>query len=331
MDYGPNTTTRDSRIPDEDFSVERDINPLKQQFFRSIMAQPNVSPVAAAQFSRQYSGALDAAADRIQKQRASDVQFQFAALQLDQAREKAFNEREMMGQLGPLQQQLDEVVNSGADQATRTRMLSQIGVQNAALFTRNPAAAFAYDAARRGVVADEREPKARLTAATYLNRGGSLDFLRDWAGEQEIDLEEDTVIPFGIFAKGIETTAAGKLDSAQRTKQEEDQRRAEAKRSEEQVKIISTNLDKGAIASDEYGREIPDQFADPQTPFFIDQALTVFATPEERDEVRGLPPKERLQLARQIMNEVRLGQRQPAAAAATAPSAASLFLTPAAP
>ena len=309
------TQPRQGGIADEDFSVERDINPLKQQFFQSIMSRRDVSPVVAAQLSRQFSGAMDAAADRIQKQRATDLQFEFASFQLDQAREKAFNEREMIGQLAPLQQQLDEVVNSGADQATRQRMLSQIGVQNAALFTRNPAASFAYDAARRGVGADEREPRVRLTAATYLSRGGSLDFLRDWAGEQGLDLEEDTAIPFSIYAKGMESAAEAKATETQSYRQSEEERKAQAKLAEERVKVLSANLDRATMGADpRTGQEIPDQFADPQTSFFIDQAISMFGTPEERSSAQALPPKDRLQLARKITNEVRLGQRKPAPA-----------------
>jgi hypothetical protein len=307
-----------------DFSVEEDINPLKQRFFRDVMSRPGVSPIAAAQMSLRHSRALDDTADRIAKQRASDVQYEFAVFSLDQAREKASRERDQMDQLAPLQQQLDAVINAPADHTSRLRMLGQVGVQNAHQFATNPAASFAYDSARRALTADAPEPAPKLTAASYLGRGGQLDFLRDWARDNEIELSENTTIPFSVFAEGIERTSVDKADTSTQAKMLEEQR----KKQDADLKILGRGLEKVEFEKDpRTNLPVGDSFADPQTDFFIKQALTEFGTPDEREQATGLSPRERLNLARRIIAEAQLGKRSQAVPAPTR-SAASLYISP---
>jgi hypothetical protein len=307
------------------FSVQKDIEPLRERYFRGVMSNPNLNPRAAANLSLRYSAGSDAIADEADKRKMRDMQMESATMSLEREREKAARERGMLQQLAPFQKQLESVLSDpNMDPATKQKSLSQLGVANAGLISTNEGAGVAFQSAFKGVGEDPTLVKPKTTAAHFISAGGSYDVLDAYAKKQGIKLGAETELPFDVFAAGLDytkqKTAQGKTDEKVALKRE--------KENDDRIKGLVTAVQKVELSPVnplDPSKLDENKFATPMDDALVGGVISTFATPEERDAVAKGNAKIRLELAQRLTGEYLSGKRGVAPPAAEVPSATDLF------
>jgi hypothetical protein len=173
----------------EPLTFERDIAPLKQQYFQQVMADPRMSFGAKMRASQMVSGAVDAGytearkvaeADREARQQAGlrDLQFKQTLFNLQKARDDAEQERRSVETFAPLAQQLSAITadpNKPVEDASRE--LSQFGINYAPVLATNKPLDIAYRSAMQSL--SGRQKPQTFTLGSVINSGVSIADLKE--------------------------------------------------------------------------------------------------------------------------------------------------------
>lgn len=305
-----------------DFTYESDIAPLKKKFFQRVMSDRNLTPEFAATLSSQFSGALNAQAEKDQQLRARDLQYKASIFTLDREREKAARERRQLQDLTPFQAALDAAISDPTRPPTeKENLVGRLGIQYAGLIGESPAAAAAYRSAVGGITT---ETKPKTTAGAFLSAGGSYDFLKAYEKSIGTPVDVDTEIPFSIFAEGLDVTDAAKKGEKFRLEEFERSRKLTEKRADSLVSDL-----KGAdlLADDpiDKTKRNPNAFASDYDAAVVEGILDMFGTSEEKKIASKADAATKLKLAQRIGGEYRLGKRIPGGTGSTEKPVESLF------
>lgn len=317
------TTNSEPLGAGSNFTYESDIVPLKQQYFKRVFNDPNLTPKAAVSLSRMFSGTLDQQADKDQQLRARDLQYKASIFTLEKEREKAARERRNLQDMAPLQSALETVLDPSLSAQDQQRAAGRIGIQYAGLIGESPAAAAAYRAAVGGIV-DPTKPKT--TAGAFISAGGSNDYLKAYEAHTKTPLEADTELPFGVFTEGLQVSDNLKVL--------ETDRRAEAKRLRDDIEkradsLVSDLKNVDLLADDpiDKSKRNPKLFDNDYSAAVVDGTIEMFGTPEERKIITNADAATKLKLAQRIGGDYRLGKRRPNTAEAAAKASAERLFT----
>lgn len=290
------------------FTYESDIVPLKQQYFKKVFSDPNLTPKAAASLSRMFSGTLDQQSDKDQQLRARDLQYRASVFTLEEAREKSARERRNLQDMAPLQTALEAAtLDPSVSAADQQRNVGRLGIQYAGLIGESPGAAAAYRAAVGGIV----EPtKPKTTAGAFISAGGSNDYLKAYEAATGTPLEAETELPFGVFTEGLQVSDNLEV--------REKDRRAEAKRLRDDIEkradsLVSDLKSAELLADDpiDKSKRNPKLFDNDYSAAVVQGTIEMFGTPEELKGADGADAQTRLKLAQRIGGEYRVGKRKP--------------------
>lgn len=304
-------------MPEDLLSYERDIAPLQQRYFRQAFGTQGVRPEVAAKMSMQFSAGLDETLARQQKnaefedvRRNRQLQFDSALFTLEREREKAQRERTMLQSLGPLQAELDNVLNDpNEDYYAKQRRLGALGVRHAQTFATNPAAEVAYRAAQAGLV---RAPKPDLTAANYVQAGGASKYLAAYEQSLGRPLQPEDELPFGLYAQGLEATAFGEKTSAQQLRAITAAEELRRRKSDELIGLVTKA--KSAEKDPMTGKVDPTVLDSPMSLAAVEAVIAMYGSPEEQREAKEQNAAQKLALAQKMSTELLLDKRGPAAA-----------------
>lgn len=292
------------------FTYESDIVPLKKQFFQRVMKDRNLTPEFAASISSQFSGALKEQADKDLQLRARDLQYKSSLFTLDREREKAARERRNLQDMAPFQAALDAAISDPSRPPNERQYdVGRLGVQFAGLMGESPAATAAYRSAL-GSIAEPTKPK--ITAASFLNQGGSYDFLKQYGEDQGIEIDSTTEIPFQVFATGLDITR--KASEAGKDMEEEfDRRRKEIN---DRAKEIATAVEKAdlMLSKDDLldpTKRNPNLFDSVTSEAVVDETISMFGSPEERKQAETLNAEGKLKIAQRLGVGYRSGKLRP--------------------
>lgn len=290
------------------FTYESDIVPLKKQFFQRVMKDRNLTPEFAASISSQFSGALKEQADKDLQLRARDLQYKSSLFTLDREREKSARERRNLQDMAPFQDALNAAISDPTRPPNdRQFEVGRLGVQFAGLMGESPAATAAYRSAL-GSIAEPTKPK--ITAASFLNQGGSYDYLKQYGIDQGIEIDSTTEIPFQVFATGLDLTR--KASEAGKDMEEEfDLRRKEINA---RAKEITTAVEKAnlRLTNDDLlnkDKRDPNVFDNITSETLVGETINMFGSPEELERAKNLNAEGKLKLAQLIGIEYRSGKR----------------------
>lgn len=306
------------------FSYESDIVPLKQQYFKKVFNDPNLTPKAATSLSRMFSGALNEQASIDQQLRARDLQYKTSLFTLEKEREKAARERRNLQDMAPLQSALETALDPSLSTQDQQRVVGRLGIQYAGLIGESPAAAAAYRAAVGGIV-DATKPKT--TAGAFISAGGSNDYLKAYEAHTKTPLEADTELPFGVFAEGLQFTELQKADNKDKDSEAKRLRDDIEKRADSLVSDLK-NVDLLADDPIDKSKRNPKLFDNDYSAAVVDGTIEMFGTPEERKIAADADAATKLKLAQRVGGDYRLGKRRPnTAESAAKASAEALFTT----
>jgi hypothetical protein len=291
-------------------SYESDIVPLKQQFFRRSYSEGR-NPVTGSALTSSFSANADSVfkgqqdlRDQLSVARNRELQYETAKFTLEREREKAAEQRDMIKNFVPFQQQLDSIITDDKiDYATRQKEFGRFAVQNAGLLATNPAAATAYNAAARAITPDE---KTTFTLGSFVERGGDPRYLQKYLDTLGEPVNENTYIPPFEFAKGLGDVIAGSATAAERAKRqvaEERERRANMENLFDFAKGAKFFETKGGLVDET-------KFDSPISEAAIREIIAVHGSPEEQKAAVGKTAKELIDIAAPIMTAELSGRRK---------------------
>ena len=299
-------------MPTEPLSYERDIAPLQQKFFRSVVGNPRIRPEVAGNMSLQFSAGLGEQLAQQQKRaefedvrRSRQLQYDTALFSLDREREKAARERNMLTSLAPLQAELDNVLSDpNTDYYAKQRSLGQIGVKHAPLFAVNQAADTAFRAAQTGLV---REPKPDLTAASYATSGGHYGYLKDYEKKIGRPLQPEDQLPLSVFAEGLEATRTGVGISAAKMRSIAAADELRQRKADSLIGLVTKA--KPAEPDKLTGKSNPNALDSPMSLAAVDGLIATYGTPAERRAAAAQNAAQRMELAQKMSTELLTGAR----------------------
>ena len=294
-------------------SYESDIVPLKQQFFRRAYAAGR-NPVAGSLLTRDFSASADSIfkgqqdiRDQLSVARNRDLQYETAKFSLEREREKAAEQRDMIKNFVPFQQQLDSIITDDKlDYATRQKEFGRFGVQNAGLLATNPAMATAYNAAARTLSPDE---KTKFTLGSFVERGGDPRYLQKYLDTLGEPVNENTYIPPFEFAKGLGDIGVDRATAAELAKQqvaEDRERRTNMKNLFDFAKGVKFGESQGGLVDET-------KFDSPMSEAAIREVIAVHGSPEEQKAAVGKTAKGLIDIAAPIMTATLSGRRKASA------------------
>jgi hypothetical protein len=305
-------------------TYEQDIAPLTRRFFADVTRgvrgssalspRMGLAPGAAIAVSDQFTQSMqDIYKSRTEFQRAEQetrmrqLQHDNLAMSLDAAREESARRREMLGQLGGLQLEIDSVLTApDLTPEERTRELGRVGVRYADAIGGNPAGRAAFDAARLALPRDtpvqERAP--RLTVGYFVTSGGRIEDIRKDLPE-DFAWSEETPLPPEVFGRGL-SIAQGRSSEAKALLEKSEKDREERNRMFEGV---LRRVEKVKLPDSADGLSAAGAFMSPD-----DKAAALFAVAELGDateaaaaEAGTLTDAELVSLATNLMLQYRAG------------------------
>lgn len=314
-------------LTEDILTYEKDIVPLRRQFFQDLSSSKYISPEGQARMSETYGKELlSSFAERAKVQEMGEVNksrrlaFESAKLDLEKAREDAANRRSMIQSFQPFQEQLDSILqDTSIDSAERKRQIGIHGVRNASLLATNDAAAKAYGAAQLGI---GDEDKKKLTVFDYVRAGGDTKYLAEINPDvTRVDINQE-INPAWMLDR------LNKSGIAKQTQkdllEEEAKRRTEAK---EAVNTLVKDLSTVKLAKPELGRT-EDAFEDAGSAFKVSSVVEALGTEEEKAKFKATPSaKAQWELAQQIGHNYIKAKVSGGTGVPKAPSVSSLFTT----
>lgn len=164
----------------EPLSYERDIAPLQQRYFRSVYGNRSIDPRDRARvatgIAQQFAGAYEQQAklrEMDMQSKARDLSYKSSLFALEQARDKAARERNMMQELPVVTGALTSILESEPDPIKQQQSLSRWALNNSGLLSTNDAARTALQAAMGSV----NKPPTGYTDEDLLRMGVSFEQL----------------------------------------------------------------------------------------------------------------------------------------------------------
>jgi hypothetical protein len=314
--------------PIEDIlTYEKDIVPLRKQYFQDLSSSKYISPEGQARMSETYGKELlSSFSERAEVQGMGEVNksrrlaFETAKLDLEKARDDAANRRSMMQSFQPFQEQLDSILqDTSIDSAERKRRIGIQGVKNAGLLAINDVASKAYGAAQLGV---GEEDKKKLTVFDYVRSGGDTKYLSEINSDvTKVDINQE-VNPAWMLDR---LNKSGIAKERQKTVLEEEaKRQTEAKQA---VDSLVTGLNTVKLLKPKFG-ETADVFEDEGSAFKVSSVVEALGTPEDIAKFKATPSaKAQWDIARQIGHNYMKAKVGGGSGVATTPTASSLYTT----
>lgn len=272
-----------SPYPQSGLSYERDIVPMQKRFFQQVSNTRGIRPDQANRMALDFASRMGqtyemsqkaAEVEQVAKQR--QLQYESTLFALNREREKAARERNMLQNLAPLQKEL-EIASSNPelDADQRIAEVGRIALKNAGLLATNPAAATAYEVARRRITEDK---KTKGTLRDYISAGGDMDFLKKQVDVNALDWE--TTIPPNTFVSGISEADRVKRELVRNAELAKSQISERNRRERSLISFVQSNAKLWEPKSD-YD-EPKDAFADKNSELAVKSALEVFGGAQER-------------------------------------------------
>ena len=284
-------------------SYERDVMPLKRQFFSSLLSNPKISDYARNKIATAQSNALDqsfasmsklSTVDAEQERKSRKLQYEASILNLQTARDKAAQQREQLGALLPFQQGLDEIIsNPELSVDEKNRLYGVYGVKNAGVLAFNEAASQAYNAARFALAPSKQDA---ITGYDYWRDGGDPEYVENYGKSIGAAITATTPIPADIAMRGKQEAIA--KQNALR------QQLADAKEAKDTRDKVATtvlaNASKASLLPNELG--VPqDQFKDASDEANIANLVSFYGTPAEKAAlIKTTSPKEKLKISQDV-------------------------------
>jgi len=170
-------------------SYEKDIVPLQRKFFSGLASNPKISREALSSISNSYSDKINnaymqqaklAEADQMLKSRA--LNYETTKLQLEEAREEAYNRRNSLTLLKPISDELSgiQALPSGSQ---RNQALTSFALKNAQVLATDKAADLMYRATAQSAAADNNS----LTVADVIKSRDLHPSFLDQLGNAKLD------------------------------------------------------------------------------------------------------------------------------------------------
>lgn len=284
-------------------TYEKDILPLRKQYFDKLSGSKYISPEGQAIMSQSFGRELlGSFAERAQAQGIGEVNmsrrlnFEAAKFQLEKAREEAADKRNMIEAFKPFQQQIDSILqDTNIDSAEKKRQIGIMGVQNAGLLATNDAAAKAMTSAQLGI---GDEDKKKLTVFDYVRAGGDTKYLSEINPDvTQVDINQE-INPAWMLDR---LNKSGIAKERQKTALEEEaKRQAEVKST---IDTLVSDLKTVKIAKPKFGEEgiIADVFEDEGSAYKVSSVVEALGSEEERSKFKATPSaKAQWDIARQI-------------------------------
>lgn len=289
----------------EPLTFERDIAPLKQQYFQQVMADPRMSFAAKMRASQMVSGAVDtgymearkvAEADREARQQAGlrNLQFQQTLFNLQKARDDAEQERRNVETFMPLAQQLNAITGDpNKSVEDKTSAITQFGINYAPMLSTNKPLEIAYNAALRGIGGQEK-PQT-FTIGSIMNSGVSLEDLKEAHRQANVPINTSDI------NSPVNTEVFDKVRSIQKQRQAEQefqrnqQAKKEAAEEKEQIRVMEdlrnvkfTELkDLASVDSAASPQDFVPELT-PQSSVIVSKVINQYGTKEDMDLYRKL-------------------------------------------
>jgi hypothetical protein len=213
---------------EKSFSYEKDITPLKRQYF-DIARNTGLPASTQAQLVRGSIAQMqqEEAKDLELQQRA--VTFESTKMQLEKARQEYADQQQGMASLGRLKKELEFAV-TGVPESERRQVISLIGMNNADVISRNPIAKSMFDAA--GKSSSSRSGSSQQTLIKGLMDDlDKVKFAKDYADKPTDQFEDagsegivstfiDVLGTPEIQQQAANATAKQKLDIARKMRSE---------------------------------------------------------------------------------------------------------------
>lgn len=242
------------------------------------------------------------------------VDLETSIAQLDRIRRESAREREDLQSIASLQSQFNEA-NKETDPLKRRKSVESIVMSNAATAASNPAVnSYLTRIEQFTRIPEQKAPE--LSVAQYSLKGGDPNLLRAYGNEFQKQigrpLVESDPIPAEVFAAGIRKPEAEE----------------KAKPSPTALKVLD-QLDSIKVKPAEFtgGQQLPARLEDPTSIQVVDVVVDIFGTKDEKSSYGSKSEIDKVNIARKISTELRLGKRAglggvaaPAAAAAAGPS-----------
>lgn len=273
-----------SPYPQSGLSYERDIVPMQKRFFQQVSNTRGIRPDQANRMALDFASRMGqtyemsqkaAEVEQVAKQR--QLQYESTLFALNREREKAARERNMLQNLAPLQKAFETASSNpelNADE--RTAEIGRIAINNAGLLATNPAAATAYEAARRRITDDK---KTKGTLRDYITAGGDMDFLKKKVDVNTLDWESE--LPPDTFISGVSEADRIKRELVLNSQIAKSQISERNRRERAMVSFIQSNA-KMWEPKGVYGEEPKDAFADKNSEVAVKSALQIFGGPQDQ-------------------------------------------------
>lgn len=290
----------DEAPADEGLSYERDIAPLQQRYFRSVYGNRSIDPRDRARIStgiaQQFAGAFEQQAklrDLDAQARARDLSYKSSLFALEQARDKAARERNMMQELPVVTSALTGILDSEPDPVKQQQSLSRWALNNSGLLSTNDAARTAFQAAMGAV----NKPPTAYT---------DEDLLRMGVPFEELDTDKDGVVS---EAERSSMQISRTLTGLQRsTLAGKEQRAAEERRQElldESVAAL-TRVKFGTIKADVMGGEDvedPNKFASAGSELAVDNVISQLGSPADVEAAAKGNARAKFDIAKRLQQQ----------------------------
>ncbi len=225
-------------IFDDTLDFERDIAPMRQQFFQNLSG-PGITPQEREMLANRFAPLLDhevsVREERARKARKEELAFEQAQLNLQNVRKATKQQREVEGLLPNVVAQIDPIIMSASPSSDKIAALSAVRLKNPRLMT-DPRLAAVFNTAYSQVAGQREDEKIaarqKFDTALAAARTGSPDVVREFYGpddaigrdlgalasavrsgnitKRELDLQEEGVIQ---RQKGLESYL-GRLDNS---------------------------------------------------------------------------------------------------------------------
>jgi hypothetical protein len=280
-------------------SYERDVMPLKRQFFSSLLSNPKMSGYVRNKLAMANSDALDqsfatqkklSTVDEEQERKSRKLQYEASLLNLQTARDKAAREREQINSFLPFQQELDAIVSNpelGSDE--KTHLVGRHGMKYGNLLAFNEAASQAFSAARLALTPSKQDA---ITGYDYWRDGGDPDFIEEYGRSIGRPIEATTPIPPDVAMRGKQQAIARQNALKQQLAAEK-----EAKDTRDgAVNAVLANAGKASLLADEYSTQ--DKFKGTSDEANISNLVSLLGTPEENAALaKTTSPSEKLKIS----------------------------------
>jgi hypothetical protein len=309
----------DELEPMQDFSYERDIAPLQQQYFKNVYGNRSIDPRDRERISRgiaqQFAGAYEQQAklrEMDMQSKARDLSYKSSLFALEQARDKAARERSMMQELPVVTGALTSILESEPDPIKQQQSLSRWALNNAALLSTNDAAKTALQAAMGSV---------NKPLTTYTDE----DLLRMGVPFEQLDTNKDGVVS---EAERNPMQISGALTGMQRasvlTKQSEALEERRQKLLDDSVGAL-TRVKFGTLKSDDPTApafEDPDKFASAGSEVAVENVISLLGSPADVAAATAGNAKAKFDIAKRLQQEY---MKAATGAASKTPQAKSLI------